>query len=171
MTGAGALPRGSARRFALAAVRTAARANLVITSYSIHYTKLYDDMVIECIELRQASNDRDFLNLRGEVLPFVRLRDLFEVTGERPVRENVVIVQYAGLKAGIVVDQLLGEFQTVIKPLSSIFRHLRGIGGSTILGTGEVALILDVQALIQRTAQNEENKSHAALNNRLLEQP
>ncbi len=129
------------------------------------------DMVIECIELRQASNDRDFLNLRGEVLPFVRLRDLFEVTGERPVRENVVIVQYAGLKAGIVVDQLLGEFQTVIKPLSSIFRHLRGIGGSTILGTGEVALILDVQALIQRTAQNEENKSHAALNNRLLEQP
>ncbi|MDP3636410.1 MAG: chemotaxis protein CheW, partial [Azonexus sp.] len=55
-------------------------------------------------------------------------------------------------------DQLMGEFQTVIKPLSSIFRHLRGIGGSTILGTGEVALILDVQALVQRNARSEERE-------------
>jgi len=108
------------------------------------------DMVIECIELREGSADRDYLNLRGEVLPFVRLRDMFDIAGRRPTRENVVVVQYAGQKAGIVVDQLMGEFQTVIKPLSSIFRHLRGIGGSTILGSGEVALILDVPTLIQR---------------------
>jgi two-component system chemotaxis sensor kinase CheA len=97
-----------------------------------------------------------YLNLRGEVLPFVRLRKMFEIDGPRPLRENVVVVQYAGYKAGIVVDQLLGEFQTVIKPLSSIFRHLRGIGGSTILGSGEVALILDVQSLVQRNARREE---------------
>ncbi len=114
------------------------------------------DMVIECIELKGNSAERDFLNLRGEVLPFVRLREMFEVDGERPARENIVVVQYAGQKAGIVVDQLLGEFQTVIKPLSSIFRHLRGIGGSTILGSGEVALILDVQTLVQRNARREE---------------
>lgn len=114
------------------------------------------DMVIECIELKEESADRDFLNLRGEVLPFVRLREMFEIEGDRPIRENIVVVQYAGHKAGIVVDQLLGEFQTVIKPLSSIFRHLRGIGGSTILGTGEVALILDVQALVQRNVRQEE---------------
>lgn len=114
------------------------------------------DMVIECIELKENSADRDFLNLRGEVLPFVRLREMFEVEGEHPARENIVVVQYAGQKAGIVVDQLLGEFQTVIKPLSSIFRHLRGIGGSTILGTGEVALILDVQTLVQRNVRKEE---------------
>jgi two-component system chemotaxis sensor kinase CheA len=81
---------------------------------------------------------------------------MFEVEGEQPARENIVVVQYAGQKAGIVVDQLMGEFQTVIKPLSTIFRHLRGIGGSTILGTGEVALILDVQALVQRNARAEE---------------
>ena len=114
------------------------------------------DVVIECIELQGNSADRDFLNLRGEVLPFIRLREMFEIEGERPSRENIVVVQYAGQKAGIVVDQLMGEFQTVIKPLSSIFRHLRGIGGSTILGSGEVALILDVQALVQRNARNEE---------------
>ena len=116
------------------------------------------DMVIECIELKENTADRDFLNLRGEVLPFVRLREMFEIGGTQPTRENIVVVQYAGLKAGIVVDQLLGEFQTVIKPLSSIFRHLRGIGGSTILGTGEVALILDVQALVQRNARAEERE-------------
>lgn len=115
------------------------------------------DMVIECIELaHDDGEERNYLNLRGEVLPFVRLRKMFEIDGPRPLRENVVVVQYAGYKAGIVVDQLLGEFQTVIKPLSSIFRHLRGIGGSTILGSGEVALILDVQSLVQRNARREE---------------
>jgi two-component system chemotaxis sensor kinase CheA len=114
------------------------------------------DMVIECIELKNIPTDRNYLNLRGEVLPFVRLRELFEIEGTAPVRQNVVIVQYAGRKAGLVVDVLLGEFQTVIKPLAAMFRHLRGIGGSTILGSGEVALILDVQALMQMVANLEE---------------
>lgn len=113
------------------------------------------DSVIECIEYQHLNIERNFLDLRGEVLPFVRLRELFEIPGQPPVRENVVVVQYAGQKAGIVVDQLMGEFQTVIKPLGAIFRHLRGIGGSTILGSGEVALILDVAALIQGFSQRE----------------
>ncbi|MBK1680171.1 chemotaxis protein CheA [Rhodocyclus tenuis] len=114
------------------------------------------DMVVECIELDRRGIDRNFLNLRGEVLPFIRLRELFALADAAPPRENVVVVQYAGQKAGIVVDQLMGEFQTVIKPLSSIFSRLHGIGGSTILGTGEVALILDVQALVQRAIRIEE---------------
>ncbi|ANQ83495.1 chemotaxis protein CheA [Azoarcus olearius] len=113
------------------------------------------DTVVECIELNQDAGERDYINLRGEVLPFVRLREMFEVAGEAPPRQNVVVVQYAGVKAGIVVDQLMGEFQTVIKPLGAIFRHIKGIGGSTILGSGEVALILDVQALVQRCANRE----------------
>jgi len=113
------------------------------------------EMVVECLELQQASVDRNYLNLRGEVLPFVRLRELFEVTTAQPTRENVVVVKAGGHKAGIVVDVLQGEFQTVIKPLGSIFRHLRGISGSTILGSGDVALILDVQALTATAAQRE----------------
>ncbi|MPN09420.1 hypothetical protein SDC9_156710 [bioreactor metagenome] len=92
------------------------------------------------------------------MLPFIRLRDLFGIEGERPVRENVVVVKVAGQKAGLVVDQLLGEFQTVIKPLGALFRHLRGIGGSTILGSGEVALILDVQALVQIASRTEDQR-------------
>ena len=127
------------------------------------------DMVVECIELANTSEERDYLNLRGEVLPFVRLRELFEVHGARPARENVVVVQYAGRKAGIVVDQLLGEFQTVIKPLGTLFRNMRGIGGSTILGSGEVALILDVQALVSRCARAEEQLAHGSTGTRRLE--
>lgn len=105
------------------------------------------DAVVECIELEQERLERHYLNLRGEVLPFVSLRELFEIDGERPPRENIVVVRSGAFKIGIVVDVLQGEFQTVIKPLGSLFRHLRGIAGSTILGSGAVALILDVAAL------------------------
>ena len=124
------------------------------------------DTVVECIELKDLPDSQHYLNLRGEVLPFVRLREVFAIEGETPQRENVVVVQFAGQKAGIVVDQLLGEFQTVIKPLGNLFKHLKGIGGSTILGSGEVALILDVQALIQRCANAEEARMRNT--NRLL---
>jgi len=124
------------------------------------------DMVVECLELQAhaaGTGDRNYLNLRGEVLPFIRLRDLFEIPGEPPKRENVVVIKCAGQKAGIVVDTLLGEFQTVIKPLGNLFKHLRGIGGSTILGSGDVALILDVQALVKYSAQHEEQETGYAL--------
>jgi two-component system chemotaxis sensor kinase CheA len=116
------------------------------------------DSVVECLELKDDDTRGHMLNLRGEVLPFIRLREFFDVEGERPQRENVVVISAAGQKAGIVVDQLLGEFQTVIKPLGSLFKHLRGIGGSTILGSGEVALILDVAALTQLAIQREERR-------------
>jgi len=117
------------------------------------------EMVLECVELsdadRQALTQRAYINLRGEVLPFVRLHDHFEVAGKGSRRENIVVVQYGGRKAGLVVDRLMGEFQTVIKPLGKMFSRVKGISGSTILGTGEVALILDVQALIQQAAERE----------------
>ncbi|MFN3884357.1 MAG: chemotaxis protein CheA [Rhodocyclaceae bacterium] len=115
------------------------------------------DAVVECLELKDEDTRGHMLNLRGEVLPFIRLREFFGSEGEAPPRENVVVVAAGGQKAGIVVDQLLGEFQTVIKPLGSLFKHLRGIGGSTILGSGEVALILDVAALAQLASQTEQH--------------
>ena len=114
------------------------------------------DMVVECIELPPPppceQKAPDYLNLRGGVLPFIRLREQFEVGAPAPARENVVVVQYAGQRAGLVVDRLMGEFQTVIKPLGKVFSQIRGIGGSTILGSGEVALILDIPGLIKQTS-------------------
>ncbi|UZD97770.1 chemotaxis protein CheA [Pseudomonas corrugata] len=106
------------------------------------------DMVVECIEL-PSTEGRDYLNLRGEVLPFIRLRELFDAEGSPSRRENVVVVKFAGQRAGLVVDHLLGEFQTVIKPLGKVFGQIGGVGGFTILGNGEVALILDVAGLLR----------------------
>ena len=106
------------------------------------------DRVVECVALPPLAHTRDCMDLRGEVLPFIRLRSLFSIPGERPRRENVVVVDYAGVKTGLVVDSLMGEFQTVIKPLGQLFEHVQGIGGATILGNGEVALIIDVATLV-----------------------
>jgi two-component system, chemotaxis family, sensor kinase CheA len=123
------------------------------------------DMVEECIELTDGKSANkasgNMLNLRGEVLPLIRLRDYFSLAGRGGKRENVVVVKYGGSKAGLVVDELMGEFQTVIKPLGKIFTHLRGISGSTILGSGEVALILDVPSLISLATESESGKAHA----------
>ncbi len=108
------------------------------------------EAVVECVERPvRASENGDYLNLRGKVLPYLRLRDVFGCDAPSGPRESVVVVQCGAQKAGIVVDKLLGEGQTVIKPLGSLFGRLRGISGASILGTGEVALILDVPGLLQ----------------------
>jgi two-component system chemotaxis sensor kinase CheA len=90
------------------------------------------NMVQECIEFQmsQQDNERNYLDLRGEVLPFIRLRQLFELAGPPQSRENIVVVQYGKHRAGLVVDHLHGELQAVIKPLNTLFRSLRGIGDS-----------------------------------------
>ncbi|WP_312957824.1 chemotaxis protein CheA [Stutzerimonas nitrititolerans] len=120
--------------------------------------------VVECVELtaeqREETCQRRFINLRGEVLPFIRLRDYFDLDGLAGRRENLVVVNYGGHKAGLIVDALLGEYQTVIKPLGRLFANLSGISGSTILGSGEVALILDVPALVQRAVEHETRLVH-----------
>jgi two-component system chemotaxis sensor kinase CheA len=106
------------------------------------------DMVDECVEF-STETGHDYTDLRGQVLPFIRLRELFDIDGPHSARPNIVVVKHAGQKFGIVVDTLLGEAQTVIKPLSKMFGQVRGISGSSILGSGDVALILDVPALME----------------------
>lgn len=106
------------------------------------------EAVEECVEFREDTG-HDFMELRGQVLPFVRLRTLFDIQEAAATRQSVVVVRHAGQGFGIIVDRLLGEAQTVIKPLARMFAHLQGISGSSILGSGDVALILDVPALNQ----------------------
>lgn len=107
------------------------------------------DAIDECIEF-SAEAGRDLTNLRGRVLPFIHLRDLFGAAEPRARRQSIVVVNHAGQRAGLVVDTLLGEFQTVIKPLGKLFSMANYTSGSSILGNGEVALILDVPALIKQ---------------------
>ena len=145
---------GQGSRFVIRLPLTLAIIDGFLTAVGNHYFIVPLDTVVECIEL-PSTCEREYLNLRGEVLPFLRLREEFELEAEPVSRQSVVVVQYAGHKVGLVVDRLHGEFQTVIKPLGPLFRHLRGIGGSTILGSGEVGLILDVPLLARRASRRE----------------
>ncbi len=116
--------------------------------------------VVECIDLHknQVQHHSDWsgsLNLRGDILPFLELRKIFEIDDAMPPRRSIVVVKNGDMLAGLVVDQLRGEHQTVIKPLGKLFQGLRGISGSSVLGSGEVALILDVPALIRLAGERE----------------
>ncbi len=111
------------------------------------------DMIEECVAF-SAEPGHDYTNLRGEVLPFIRLRQLFGIRGESCHGENIVVLKHGNQRVGLVVDTLLGEFQTVIKPLGKMFSQVKCVSGSTILGSGDVALILDVPSLIQQASHS-----------------
>ena len=116
------------------------------------------DAVTECLALPsragQGGERSGVIDLRGQPLPFLRLRRLFELDDTTPDREHVVVVEHAGRHVGLVVDRLLGEGQAVVKPLGTMFRRLPGVSGSTILGNGRVALILDVADLLHRALRS-----------------
>lgn len=112
------------------------------------------EAVVEVIENRPTETDLNaqgcsVVELRGQVLPVLSLRRLYAIDSVEPERSSVVVIQSGGRRYGVLVDQLLGQHQTVIKPLSRMFRSLRGMSGSSILGNGEVALIFDVTSLSQ----------------------
>jgi two-component system chemotaxis sensor kinase CheA len=119
------------------------------------------DTIEECVEF-SAEAGHDFANLRGTVLPFVRLRDVFGTSEPASRRQSIVVVKHAGERAGLVVDALLGEFQTVIKPLGKLFRNVDCVSGSSILGNGEVALILDVPSLVKQATARGKRVAGAA---------
>lgn len=108
--------------------------------------------VEECVELSDADNlrstGRSFLNIRGELVPFLRLRELFQVTAPPDPYPKVVVVAAGDRRVGLVVDQIIGDHQTVIKSLSKLHADVAIFSGATILGDGAVALILDVVNLI-----------------------
>lgn len=108
--------------------------------------------VEECVELTPAddlrSTGRDFLNIRDEVVPFIRLKTLFGVSKPPEPYQKVVVVSTGDARVGLAVDQIIGDYQTVIKSLSKIHAGVQTFSGATILGDGTVALILDVPRLI-----------------------
>lgn len=120
------------------------------------------DTVVECLDLPAEEHHRGgafgIINLRGAAIPYVRLRHRFELEGPLPARENVVILEQSGRRVGLVVDALLGEGQAVIKPLGRLFHGLSGVSGSTILGDGRVALILDVAALLREAMARDSSR-------------
>lgn len=108
--------------------------------------------VEECVELPKAamatSRGRNFLDIRGSLVPFVRLREIFSTVDEPDAFQKVVIVSSPEGRVGLVVDQIIGNNQTVIKHLSKLHAGLKWFSGATILGDGTVALILDTTHLV-----------------------
>ncbi len=108
--------------------------------------------VEECVELSAEqdarSRGRNFLNIRGDLVPFLRLRELFAARVPADPYQKVVVVSAGKSRVGLVVDQVIGNHQTVIKSLSRLQSHVEMFSGATILGDGAVALILDVAHLV-----------------------
>ena len=116
-------------------------------------------LVEECVELTgsdiQRSHGRQIANVRGEIVPYIRLRDKFVINGDTAEIEQIVITRIGENRIGFVVDHVIGEHQTVIKTLGRMYKNVEGVSGATILGDGAVALILDIPKLSQ-SAMNEE---------------
>ncbi|WP_027722738.1 chemotaxis protein CheA [Maridesulfovibrio zosterae] len=110
-------------------------------------------LVEECVELTRAdvenANGQQFVNLRGEIVPYIRIREWFDIEGESPAIEQIVITGLEGNRVGVVVDTVIGEHQTVIKSLGRVYRDVEGISGATIKGDGTLALILDIPKLFR----------------------
>jgi two-component system chemotaxis sensor kinase CheA len=108
---------------------------------------------LECIELTrediERANGKHVANVRGELIPYIRLRQHFNIRTERPTIEQIMVVETTEGRYGFVVDQVLGNCQTVIKNLGRFYRHVNVVSGATILGNGTVALILDPERLAQ----------------------
>jgi two-component system chemotaxis sensor kinase CheA len=118
-----------------------------------------------CIELNREQKTetrsglekqrRNLLTYRNKLLPYVFLRELFDVPGTEPPIQQIVVANALDNQIGFVVDQVIGDNQTVIKPLGRMFRHSEGLSGATILGDGTVALIVDVNHLAVVAQRNE----------------
>lgn len=100
-------------------------------------------MVEECVEL-DVSERNNIASVRGEMISFLRLRALFGISGEAPKRQQMIVINAPKGKLGLVVDEVLGGHQTVIKSLGPLYSGIAGISGATILGDGTVALVLDI---------------------------
>jgi len=115
--------------------------------------------VHECVELtagdKKGNHGRHIASVRGEIVPYIHLREQFRIEGDPPAIEQIVITETDGKRVGFVVDIVIGGHQTVIKNLGTYYQYVEGISGATILGDGTVALILDVPKLVRAVEKEE----------------
>ena len=108
--------------------------------------------VVECLDMpgpaAQSTADSGVFTLRGEPVPFLRLRDRFRSPGRPAANEKLIVVDDARSRAALVVDELVGETRAVVKPMPRLFRRSGWISGSALLGNGEIGLVLEVASLL-----------------------
>jgi len=113
--------------------------------------------VEECVELgdREISeaHGKRLLKVRGDAVPYIDLRDTFAIKGDKPELRQVVITGSNGSRIGFAVDSVIGEHQTVIKPLGAFYKKVYCVSGATVLGDGSVALIVDTKNILASAAE------------------
>ena len=119
-------------------------------TYIVPLVSIVESLLAEEKRVESVAGAAELYRLRGEYLPIIRLYELFEVEPQATALDQglLVVVEGEGQRAGIFVDELLGQQQVVIKSLETNFRRVDGVSGATILGDGTVAMILDAGGLI-----------------------
>lgn len=119
--------------------------------------------VTENVELERArrmrNNGRNLVIVRGDLVPYIDLRQAFRIPGDTPELEKVVIVRHGDERVGLVVDRVLGTHQTVLQSLGRFFKNIEVVSGATIMGDGSVALILDVGAIVAFTSRQDQQSN------------
>jgi two-component system chemotaxis sensor kinase CheA len=125
--------------------------------------------VLECFELprkqMRTANGGRFAAVRGEMVPYIDLREYMTILEAEPEQSQVIVAETQCGKFGFVVDKVIGDHQTVIKPLGGLYKNIDTFSGATILGDGTVALILDLERLARSCVDRDRSRSaqlHAA---------
>jgi two-component system chemotaxis sensor kinase CheA len=110
-------------------------------------------VVAENVELHRSergrNNGRNVVAVRGDLVPYIHLRELFGQKQGEPELQKIVVVRHEDQRVGLVVDRVLGSHQTVIQSLGRFYRDIEILSGATIMGDGRVALILDLNGLVR----------------------
>lgn len=115
-------------------------------------------VVAKCFEVKHEKLVNKFDNivvLDGEQVPFYYLRDEFEVEGEAPYHEQIIVISYNEKRIGISVDEVIGEYQAVLKPLGRYYQKQDYLSGATILGDGTIALVVDPNKLVKELSERD----------------
>ncbi|MCP4157350.1 MAG: chemotaxis protein CheA, partial [bacterium] len=122
-------------------------------------------LVESCIEIRHRDiagiGEKQYVNVRGELIPYINLREEFNIVADSPDIEQIVIAVIDKMRVGFVVDHVVGDHQTVIKSLGRVYKNVDGISGATIMGDGSVALILDITKLVTKAVFKADHKTES----------
>ncbi|EMO91619.1 chemotaxis protein CheA [Leptospira noguchii] len=137
----------------------------IIDGFLVKASNLYFivpmQMVRETVESKVILNGSSSgtMNLRGELLPVLHLSEFLCLEYSSFGKENILILEYEDKSFGIIVNDLHGEVQSVIRPMAEIFKNIKCFSGTSILGSGEIAFILDVPGLYNSIRDQEQNKN------------
>ena len=120
-------------------------------TFIVPLVSIIESLQVKPAQVNQIAGQAELYKLREEYIPVVRLHEVFDLRADSEVLTDglIVVVEGDGQRAGLFVDDLMGQQQVVIKSLESNYRPVDGVSGATILGDGTVALILDITGLIK----------------------